>query len=61
MMPISYNFQEKFKSILTYLFGTQSNLDLASESVPPLFVTDYTVIPAYHHVYITNHDFLTPQ
>ena len=56
MMPISYNLQEKFKSILTYLFGTQSNLDLASESVPPLFVTDYTVIPAYHHVYITNHD-----
>ena len=46
------NFLEKLKNIVEYLFRTENFVDISFETIPPLFKTDESIIPAYHHVYI---------
>ena len=49
------------KDILTYLFKTEQ-IDISFETIPPLFQTDGSVVPTYHHVYIKhNKEPLIPQ
>ena len=56
------NFLEKLKDILSYLFKTEKQIDISFETIPPLFQTYGSVVPAYHHVYIKhNKEPLTPQ
>ena len=49
---IPMNFPEKLKTIVEYLFRTKHFVDLSFETIPPLFRTDGSTVPAYHHVYI---------
>ena len=49
---IPKNFLEKLKIILVYLFQTKHFVDLSFETISPLFKTDETIFPNYHHVYI---------
>ena len=44
------NFLEKLKNIVEYLFRTETFVDISFETIPPLFKTDGSIIPAYHHV-----------
>ena len=46
------NFPEKLKNIVEHLFKTENFVDISFETIPPLFKTDGSIIPAYHHVYI---------
>ena len=56
------NFPEKLKNIVEYLFRTENHVDISFETIPPLFRTDGSTIPAYHHVYIKhNKEPLIPQ
>ena len=52
---IPENFPEKLKDNLTYFFKTEKQIDISFETIPPLFQTDGSVVPTYHHVYI-NHN-----
>ena len=59
---IPENFLEKLKDILTYLFKTEKHIDISFETIPPLFQTDGSIVPSYHHVYIKhNKESLIPQ
>ena len=59
---IPENFPEKLKDILAYLFKTEKQIDISFETIPSLFQTDGSVVPAYHHVYKThNKEPLIPQ
>ena len=59
---IPKNFREKLKIILDYLFQTKHFIDLSFETILPLFKTDGTIVPTYHHVYIKhNKEPLIPQ
>ena len=49
---VSKNFPEKLKNIVEYFFRTENFVDISFETIPPLFKTDGSIIPAYHHVYI---------
>ena len=56
------NFPEKLKNIVQYLFRTETHVDISFETIPPLFRTDGSTVPAYHHVYIKhNKEPLIPQ
>ena len=56
------NFPEKLKNIVEYLFRTENFVDISFETIPPLFKTNGSIIPAYHHVYIKhNKEPLIPQ
>ena len=56
------NFLEKLKNIVKYLFRTENYVDISFETIPPLFLTDESTVPAYHHVYIMhNKEPLIPQ
>ena len=56
------NFPEKLKNIVEYLFRTENHVDISFETIPPLFRTDGSIVPAYHHVYIKhNKEPLIPQ
>ena len=56
------NFPEKLKNIVQYLFRTKTHVDISFETIPPLFRTDGSTVPAYHHVYIKhNKEPLIPQ
>ena len=56
------NFPEKLKNIVEYLFRTENHVDISFETIPPLFRTDGSTVPAYHHVYIKhNKEPLIPQ
>ena len=56
------NFLEKLKSIVEHLFKTENFVDISFETIPPLFKTDGSIIPTYHHVYIKhNKEPLIPQ
>ena len=56
------NFPEKLKNIVQYLFRTENYVDISFETIPPLFKTDGSTVPAYHHVYIKhNKEPLIPQ
>ena len=56
------NFPEKFKNIVEHFFRTENHVDISFETIPPLFRTDGSTIPAYHHVYIKhNKEPLIPQ
>ena len=46
------NFPEKLKNIVEYLFRTENHVDIFFETIPPLFKTDGSTVPPYHHVYI---------
>ena len=46
------NFLEKLKDILAYLFKIEKQIDIYFEIIPPLFQTNGSIVPAYHHVYI---------
>ena len=46
------NFPEKLKNIVEYIFRTENHVDISFETIPPLFRTDESTVPAYHHVYI---------
>ena len=59
---IPNNFPEKLKNIVQYLFRTENHEDISFETIPPLFRTNGSIIPAYHHVYIKhNKEPLIPQ
>ena len=59
---IPKNFPKKLITILDYLFQIEHFVDLYFETIPPLFKTDGTIVPAYHHVYIKNNkESLIPQ
>ena len=59
---IPENFPKKLKDILTHFFKTEKQIDISFETIPPLFQTDGSVVPAYHHVYIKhNKKSLIPQ
>ena len=59
---IPKNFPKKLKIIVEYLFRTENFVDISFETLPPLFTTDGTTVPAYHHVYIKhNKEPLVPQ
>ena len=59
---IPNNFPEKLKNIVQYLFRTETHVDISFETIPPLFRTDGSIVPAYHHVYIKhNKEPLIPQ
>ena len=49
---IPMNFLEKLKTIVEYLFRTANFVDISFETISPLFRTDGSTVPAYHHVYI---------
>ena len=56
------NFPEKVKNIVEYLFRTENHVDISFETIPLLFRTDGSTVPAYHHVYIKhNKEPLIPQ
>ena len=56
------NFPEKLKNIVEYFFRTENHVDISFETIPPLFRTDGSTVPAYHHVYIKhNKEPLIPQ
>ena len=56
------NFPEKLKNIVEYLFRTENFVYISFETIPPLFKTDGSITPAYHHVYIKhNREPLIPQ
>ena len=56
------NFPKKLKTIIEYLFITENFVDISFETIPPLFKTDGSIIPTYHHVYIKhNKEPLIPQ
>ena len=58
---IPTNFPKKLKTIVKYLFRTENFVDI-SLTILPLFKTDGTTVPAYHHVYIKhNKEPLVPQ
>ena len=46
------NFPEKLKNIVEHLFRTENHVDISFETIPPLFRTDGSTVPSYHHVYI---------
>ena len=46
------NFPKKLKTIVEYIFRTENFLDIFFETIPPLFKTNGSIVPAYHHVYI---------
>ena len=50
---IPKNFPKKLKTIVEYLFKTDNFLEISFETIPPLFKTDRTIVPTYHHVYIS--------
>ena len=59
---IPENFLEKLKDILTYLFKTEKHIDISFETIPPLFQTNGSIVPAYHDEYIKhNKEPLIPQ
>ena len=59
---IPNNFPEKLKNIVQYLFRTETHVDISFETIPHLFRTDGSIVPAYHHVYIKhNKEPLIPQ
>ena len=59
---IPKNFPEKLKNIVEYLFRTENFVDISFETIPPLFRTDGSTVPACHHVYIKhNKNPLIPQ
>ena len=59
---IPKNFPKKLKTIVEYLFRIENFVDLSFETIPPLFKTDGTIVPAYHQVYIKhNKEPLVPQ
>ena len=59
---IPKNFPEKLKTIVEHIFRTENFVDISFETIPPLFRTDGSTIPAYHHVYIKhNKEPLIPQ
>ena len=47
---IPKNFPEKLKNIVEYLFRTENFVDISFETIPPLFRTGGSTVPAYHHV-----------
>ena len=56
------NFLEKLKNIVKYLFRTENYVDISFETIPPLFLTNGSIVSAYHHVYIKhNKEPLIPQ
>ena len=56
------NFREKLKTTLEHIFKTENFVDISFETIPPLFKTDGSIIPAYHHVYVKhNKEPLIPQ
>ena len=56
------NFPEKLKNIVKYLFRTENHVDISFEIIPPLYKTDGSIVPVYHHVYIKhNKEHLIPQ
>ena len=55
------NFPEKLKNIVEYLFRTENHVDISFETIPPLFRTNGSTIPAYHHVYIKHNKEPLPQ
>ena len=56
------NFPEKLKNIVEYLFRTENHVDISFETIPPLFRTDGSTVPACHHVHIKhNKEPLIPQ
>ena len=56
------NFPKKLKNIVEYLFRTENFVDISFETIPPLFKTNGSIIPAYHHVSIKhNKEPLIPQ
>ena len=59
---IPKNFPKKLKTIVKYIFRTENFVDISFETIPHLFKTYGTTIPAYHHVYIKhNKEPLVPQ
>ena len=59
---IPKNFPKKIKTIVKYLFRIENFVDISFETIPHLFKTDGTIVPAYHHVYIKhNKKPLVPQ
>ena len=59
---IPNNFPEKLKNIVQYLFRNETHVDISFETIPALFRTDGSIVPAYHHVYIKhNKEPLIPQ
>ena len=44
------NFPKKLKTIVEYIFRTENFVDISFETISPLFKTDGTTIPTYHHV-----------
>ena len=48
VFQIPKNFPEKLKDILTYLFKTEKQIDISFETIPPLFQTDGSIVPACH-------------
>ena len=56
------NFPKKLKTIVEHLFRTENFVDIFFETIPSLFRTDGSTIPAYYHVYIKhNKELLIPQ
>ena len=56
------NFPEKLKTIVEYLFRIENFVHISFETIPPLFKTDESIIPIYHHVHIKhNKEPLIPQ
>ena len=49
---IHENFLEKLKDILTYLLKTKKQVNISFKTIPPLFQTNGSIIPTYHHIYI---------
>ena len=49
---IHEKFLEKLKDILTYLLKTKKQVDISFKTIPPLFQTNGSIIPTYHHIYI---------
>ena len=59
---IPKNFPKKLKTIVEYLFRTENFIDISFKTILPLFKTDGTIVPTYHHVYIKhNKEPLVPQ
>ena len=51
---IRKTFPKKLTTILDHLFQTEHFVYLSLETIPPLFKTNRTIVPTYHHVYIKN-------
>ena len=59
---IPKNFPTKLKTIIEYLFRNENFIDISFETIPCLFKTNGTTVPAYHHVSIKhNKEPLVPQ